>query len=153
MIKFLPYHAGHLDLLNAKPEDLERYGIINSGMKNALADNGISFTVVADGRVLLVGGIMLYTEKTGYGWTIVGQYAKDYGIGIFRAVKKHLESMMDDLQLHRIETSNLKDATDHHKWCRLLGFVEEGPLSCYDDLGRDYIRFAKTRGAKWAGQQ
>lgn len=146
MIKLLPYDKAHLDLLAPTDADIARYGDVSQFMENPLADHGICFTAVADGRVLVVGGILMTTMHTGYGWTIVSKYAPDYGIEVFRVVKNQLESMMRDFQLHRIETANLADAVEHHRWCRLLGFREEGPLWQYDDKKRDYVRFAKFMG-------
>lgn len=143
MIRLVPFDRAHLDLFEAKEADIERYGDISKKMDNPLADHGICFTAIADGRILVVGGILVATLHTGYGWTFVSKHASQYGLRVFRTVKRQLESMMHDLQLHRIETANLKDATEHHRWSGLLGFVEEGPLWQYDDQKRDYIRFAK----------
>lgn len=145
-IRLVPYEKAHLDLLEANPADIERYGGISKMQDDPLAEHGICFTAISDGRILVVGGILMVTMHTGYGWTIVSKYAKDYGRDVFRVVKNQLESMMKDLQLHRIETANLADAPEHHRWCRLLGFREEGPLWHYDDKKRNYIRFAKFMG-------
>jgi RimJ/RimL family protein N-acetyltransferase len=143
MIKLLPYDKTHLDLLVLSDEDKARYGDVSQFMQNPLADHGICFTAVADGRVLVVGGILMVTLHTGYGWTILSKYAPSYGLAVFRTVKRQLETMMRDLKLHRIETANLADAIEHHRWCELLGFRQEGILWQYDDEKRDYLRFAK----------
>lgn len=139
----LPFSKAHLALLDPREEDIARYGQIDEFMNNPLADEGICFTAVADGRVLVVGGILMVSMHTAYGWTIIGRHAFKHGRAVFYAVKQQLESIMRDFELHRVETSNLADAKDHHRWSKLLGFEEEGPLWQYDDQGRDYIRFAK----------
>jgi len=147
MIDLIPYHKAHMELLELSEADLSRYGDPTKFMNNALAEHGICFTAKSDGRVLVVGGILMTSMHTGIGWTMVSKYATLYGRSVLYTVKRQLENMMVDFQLHRIETANLKDATEHHRWCRLLGFREEGPLCQYDDQKRDYIRFAKIMGA------
>lgn len=146
MIKLIPFAFAHFDVFEPSPADVARYGEISSKMEHPMAEFGTSFTGVADGRVIAFGGILAVSKHTGFGWTMLGVHAKAYhGLELFRLVKRMLEQMMDDMSLHRIETANLQEAADHHKWCRALGFVEEGPMFQYDDEGRDYIRFAKLR--------
>lgn len=143
MIKLIPYAPAHMDILTPTAADLERYGELSSKIDNPLADHGISFTGLADGRVLFVCGILPVSRHTGFAWSIIGQHAPAHGLRVFRAIKRQMETMMETLTLHRVETANLVGATQHHRWCELLGFREEGPLWQYDDQGRDYIRFAK----------
>jgi hypothetical protein len=143
MINLIPYHRNHADIFIAKEEDLRRYGNIDLLLDSPLTQDGYCFTAVADGRIMAMGGVYPVSTHTGYCWTLISDYASFYGVGVFKTVKKQLETIMVDLKLHRVETSNLADAHDHHKWCKLLGFVEEGRMVCYDDQMRDYIRFAK----------
>lgn len=143
MMKLIPYDEAHVDLLELTEADQVRYGDVNKFMDNPLAKYGTNFTCIGDGRILVVGGIFQASVHTGYGWTMVSKFAPAAGRKVFYLVKKQLEAMMADMVIHRIETANLKDATEHHRWCRLLGFVEEGPLWQYDDQKRDYVRFAK----------
>lgn len=143
MIKLIPYHPEHLNLIEAKEEDIARYGEINGDTYIALSENGVAFTAIEDGRILVIGGILQTSMHTGYCWTLISKHASKGGVKVFRLVKNQLEAMMRDMKIHRVETSNLRDAVDHHKWCKLLGFEEEGILKKYDDRKRDYIRFAK----------
>lgn len=147
MIKLIPFDFAHFDIFEPSPADVARYGEISSKMDNPLAEYGNSFTAIADGRVIAFGGILAQTAHTGYGWTMLGVRIKDYGMEPCRMTRRLLNQMMDDMQLHRIETANLAEATEHHKWCKVLGFVEEGPMLQYDDQKRDYIRFAKVKGS------
>lgn len=142
-MKVIPYEAAHMDLFEQRPEDIKRYGKFSSENEFQMAKFGTCFTVIIDGRIVLMGGILQVSVHTGHCWTMVSTYAPGHGIQLFRALKRHLEAMMRDMKLHRIETSNQADAAEHHKWCKLLGFQEEGLMRYYDDEKRDYIRFAK----------
>lgn len=143
MMRVLPFQRAHLDLIELSDADIERYGNMTSESENPLADYGINFTAVWDGRVMLVGGVMNASQRTGYAWTMVSRRAHVCGFKLARGVKAHLENMMRDMGIHRVETANLADAFDHHKWCKMLGFKSEGVMWQYDDKKRDYLRFSK----------
>lgn len=146
MIKIIPYSTEHMDLFEQRECDVARYGKLDSDYSNPFAEHGVAFTAVEDGRILIVGGIMHFTENTGRCWTLVSKYAENRGVALVRVTKSKLESLMETMHLHRVETCNIADAEDHHKWCRLLGFTFEGIMRCYDDQKRDYHRYAKFRG-------
>ena len=146
MIDLIPYDAAHMDLFEQSDDDIERYGEINKEMSLPMAEHGTCFTAIKDGRILCVGGVLQVSKHTGHCWTMVSVHAKDHGKAVLHCVKTQLETMMRSMGLHRVETSNLFNATDHHKWCRALGFKEEGVMMYYDDKGRHYKRFAKFSG-------
>ena len=145
MTKLLPYDSAHLDLFEQLPEDIKRFGKYDSQTPFPLGEYGTNFTAVANGQILVVGGVLQMSLRTGKCWTMLSKYGKQKPIAAFLTVKKQLESLMETMNLHRVETANLKEATEHHEWCRLLGFVEEGEMPLYDDQGRTYIGFAKYR--------
>lgn len=143
MMQMVKYDAAHMDIFVQKPKDIEYYGRFTSETENPMAEYGTCFTAIKDGRVLVVGGVLQTSVHTAKCWTMVSRYAPEYGLEVFRLVKKQLEAMMETMQLYRVETANIKEAEEHHKWCRLLGFKAEGEMPMYDDRKRTYIRFAK----------
>jgi hypothetical protein len=146
MMRIIPFDFEHVDIFEQSPEDIERYGLMTSESPMPMAEYGQAFTGIHDGRVLIMGGIMLTSERTAKCWTIVSKHAKNYGVLVFHQTRRLLENMMDDMKLHRLETANLKDAHEHHRWCRLLGFKAEGDMPMYDDQKRTWVRFGKVRG-------
>lgn len=146
MMRVIPFDFDHVDIFEQTPEDIEHFGKITSESPNPMAEHGTGFTAIADGRIIIMGGILQTSLHTGKCWTMVSRYAKEYGAEVLRKTKEQLENMMQDMNLHRLETSNLKEAEAHHRWCNLLGFTEEGEMPCYDDQKRTWVRFAKIRG-------
>lgn len=146
MMRVIPFDFEHLDLFEQRDDDVARYGKKDSSSAIPLAQHGTAFTGIYDGRILVMGGIMLTSNHTGKCWTMVSKYAAEYGAMVFRATKRMIDMMMADMHLHRLETVNLKDAPDQLRWCKLLGFVEEGEMPYYDDEKRTHIRMAKIRG-------
>lgn len=142
-IKIVPFMPDHMDLFCQRKEDIPKYGRITSDYVRQMAEDGVCYTALKDGRILVVGGVLQTSIKTGYCWTLFSEYSQGFGLPLLRLAKKNLENMMRDMGLHRVETSNLASAEEHHRWCKILGFKEEGRMPYYDDKGREYIRFGK----------
>lgn len=142
-IKAIPFDMAHLDIIAPRDDDVKRYGEISSTMVHPMAELSVAWSGVYDGRILFCGGIFQCSEKTAHCWTLISKYAEEFPIPVARSIKDQLEAVMNDMGLHRVETANIIDALNHHKWCKLLGFHEEGEMPYYDDQGRTYIRFAK----------
>lgn len=147
-MKLIPFEIEHLDLFEMRDEDKKHYGDCTPKHFTLMSDNAVCFTAIHDGRIMVCGGIIPQTENTGYCWTFCSVYAKEEPRLVINTVRNQLEAMMQTMKMHRVETANLKDAHDHHKWCIALGFKDEGILRYYDDEKRDYIRFAKY----WEGK-
>lgn len=146
MMRVIPFDFDHVDIFEQTPEDVALFGLMTSESPNPMAEHGIAFTAIEDGRILVMGGILQTSAHTGKCWTAISKYAQLHGANVFRQTKQHLENMMEDMRLHRLETANLKEAETHHRWCKLLGFTEEGEMPCYDDKKRTWVRYAKLRG-------
>jgi hypothetical protein len=103
-----------------------------------------AYTAVHDGRILVVGGIFKFSEKTGGAWTIFSRHADAYPVASAKLVRRMFNGMIADKGLHRVVTWNLVTAAAHHKWCKWLGFELEGPARKFDDQGRDYMQYARV---------
>lgn len=143
MIELIPFKAEHLELFTQTEEDKKRYGVFSDEIAQGMEELGVAFTAVDDGRILVVGGVLLIDNVKGHCWTMVSKYAAGYGISVLRVVKGQLESIMETHGLHRVETANIADATEHHRWCELLGFEREGEMRFFDERKRTYVRYAK----------
>lgn len=146
MMRVIPFDFAHVDIFEQTDDDIANYGKMDSKSPNPLAEYGIAFSGVHEGRVLIMGGVMQQSEHTAKGWTMISKHAAQYGVKVFFQTKTVIENIMDDMKLHRLETANLACAEYQHRWCELLGFVREGEMPYYDDKKRTYIRFAKLRG-------
>lgn len=137
----------HLDLFAWRDEDLETYGA-RSELVDVLisaAEKGECWTGIYDGRIVVIGGVLPYTEKTGYCFTIFSEHADRHRTATARATRRMFESMVDTMGLHRIVTYNRIGAHEHNKWCEWLGFKREGVVEKFDDAGNDYVQYALVR--------
>lgn len=142
-MKLIPYKKDHWDLFQCQEYDLKSFDANGFDSIKLAAEHGMFFSLIDDGRIIVIGGILQVSQHTGHCVTIVSDYAKGYGVRLVKIIKNQLENIMKDMRIHRVETSNLEDATKQHQWCGLLGFQSEGFMRHYDDKKRNYIRFAK----------
>lgn len=141
-MKLVDFQFEHLDLFDWRPEEMKMYNV-GSELVRALAaaEKGECFTAMHDGRVLVIGGIIKQSAKTGYAFTIFSAHAAKYPVTAARLVKRMFSRMVEDMGLHRIVTWNMLEASSHHKWCEWLGFKLEGVARKFDDEGNDYIQY------------
>lgn len=146
-VELKPFCFEHLDLFAWREDDLKTYGI-RSEIMDALtraADKGECWTALVDGRILVIGGIIPITKKTGYCFTLFSEYASRHKIGAARTVRRMFEGIFADFNLHRVVTFNRIGAHEHSRWCEWLGFKLEGRVEKFDDDGNDYWQYALTR--------
>lgn len=103
-----------------------------------------AYTALHDGRILVVGGIFKFSEKTGGAWNIFSRHADAHPVAVARMMHRMFLKVAQDHGLHRLVTWNLKDMAAHHRWCEWMGFEREGVARKFDDKGRDYLQYAKV---------
>lgn len=141
-VQLLNFQFEHLELFTWRDDDFKTYNI-NSEFVRALAnaEKGDCYTAVYQGRIIVIGGILPLSGKTGYCFTLFSKYA---GISAAKIVKRMFDNMVEDMGLHRVVTYNRADAQRHNDWVEWLGFKEEGICRKFDDEGNDYVQYAKV---------
>ncbi len=145
-IRIIPFQPEHLDIFDWRETENQMYNTgsdLTRRLTSAMQAGGDMFeawTMVYDGRILVMGGIFKVSEKTGYCWTIFSRW--NAPLSAVRAVRARFMEMISRMGLHRLTTFNLKGQDGHHRWCAFLGFTAEGTERKFDDEGRDYVRYA-----------
>lgn len=137
----------HLDLFCWKEEDKEAYGISSEFLDSLLGaeEKGVSYTLVGEGRILVIGGIVPVSKHTARCFTIFSKYAENHKLAVAKAVRRKFYGMIDGMGLHRVTTYNRLEAKAHHKWCEWLGFKRECIAEKYDDEGNDYVQYGMVK--------
>lgn len=141
-MKLVEFQFEHLELFDWREEEKRMYNV-GSDFVRALvnAEKGECYTAMHDGRILVIGGIIKLSAKTGYAFTMFSSHAEKAPIPAAKLVKRMFSRMVEDMGLHRITTYNLIEAVRHHKWCEWLGFEKEGIVRKFDDEGKDYVQY------------
>jgi hypothetical protein len=145
-MKLVGFCFEHLALFDWREEEREMYNVGSEFVKALLTleEKGDCYTAMHDGRILVIGGIVRQSTKTGYAFTMFSSHAEKYPTVAAKLVKRMFDRMIEDMGLHRVVTYNLLSAEKHHKWCEWLGFKREGICQKFDDEGRDYVQYGKV---------
>lgn len=145
-MKLVDFQFEHLALFDWRDEEKKMYNV-DSAMMQALLTvekKGEAYTALHDGRILVIGGIVPLSKKTGYAFTLFSQHADQSPHAAARLVRRMFRGMVEDMGLHRVVTYNLEAALVHHRWCEWLGFSYEGRLLKFDDDGNTYVQYGRV---------
>lgn len=107
-----------------------------------LVDNSICAAYLIEDIVIAIIGYVELWEGVVEVWILPSKHLKKYAKSFIRGAKVALRVIMEDNNLHRVQTHSLADpATD--SWMRHMGFVCEGTLVGYTQNRHDYRMWAK----------
>lgn len=148
-MRLIDFQFEHLELFDWREEEYKMYNVGSEFVKALLAveTRGECYTAMHNGQILVIGGILRHSEKTGYAFTMFSKHAENNVVASARLVKRMFSRMIEDMGLHRVVTYNLEKAERHHKWCEWLGFVREDRdgIKNYDDEGNTYFQYGLVR--------
>lgn len=145
-MKLVEFQFEHMELFDWREEDRKMYNVGSDFIRILIsAEKKEVYTAMHDGRIMVIGGIIPTSKKTGNAFTIFSAHADRAPLAAARTVKRMFTRMMEDMGLHRITTMNLLEAERHHKWCEWLGFKREGVIRKYDDEGKDYVQYGLVK--------
>lgn len=137
----ITFHPNHFDLLEIR--DREK-NVISLEVINAIASEGVAFSIVFKGVFLAVIGMTQIWNGVAVAYVVPSVYAKKYPVPFVRTVKRMLESTEKAMNLHRIQTDSFDDE-ETNKWMMFLGFHDEGVMKQFSPLKEDYRRWARYR--------
>ena len=111
-----------------------------------LAPGTVSGALIGDGRVLAAGGLIPQVPGRALAWLMLSAAARrGERVLALRQVQTVLAERHADPAFRRIEMF----VRAAEPWCgsfgQLMGFEREGLLRAWDELGRDYVLFARVR--------
>lgn len=145
----LEFKTEHLECMDIR--EIERNSIFSdpniSGRLSVLASEGFAYTLLEDGRIIACGGICPIMPGVATAWIIPSEWVPQYSKTFVKVVKAQIDKMMEDMNLHRVETTCVDDEL-HSKWMEHIGFECEGVKKWYDSNKNNYKIFAKLRGVQ-----
>lgn len=142
MIQVVRFKAEHLSQLMEQEATQYLRAYLTPAHIAALEQSPHSMTGLADGRVVICGGVVEYWPNRGEAWAIIDQNCKEHFTAIHNAVKRFFEVC----PLRRIEAAVDIGFEAGHRWMRLLGFELEAPvLRAYRPEGGDCSLYARVK--------
>lgn len=143
IMKLVEFQFEHLDLFEFRDEEKDIYNVGSEFMQAIIkaGERGEVYTAIHDGRILVIGGVIPRSKKTGYAFTFFSKHANAAPITAAKLVKRMFVRLMEDMKLHRVTTYNMVKMPAHSRWCEWLGMEKEGLIRRMDDAGNDYYQY------------
>lgn len=144
--RLIPFDVEHLACMDLRDVELRNFFQLDDAIPrlDSMKEIGAAWTMIHDGRVLCCGGVVPMMPGTATAWIVPSIWVNDYPRVFAKVVRERLDQLMEDMNLHRMETVCLQDEL-HTRWMGWLGFEKEGVRRQYDAQKNDYIQWARLR--------
>jgi len=145
MIKVRKFRPIDLAEFEIRKEDRHRFGGQGKQGILELTELGESYTMSWDNEILAVGGVVFYKPDFGEAWIACTRLIDMYPMAAFRAVKRLLDNLFDELGLNRLQATANCDRLKAQVFVEHLGFQREGRLRNYGPNKSDYYMYSRIR--------
>jgi hypothetical protein len=143
-MKLVPFRPEHLAQIRLTERDMKLMVGINP---LPMLQAGPAFTLLNEKSVIAIGGIAMLWRGVGEAWAIPSTEVEKHPLAFHRVIKKMIDIIQQNKNLHRVQASINEDHEKSHKWVKALGFKREGKMNGYGPNGENFIRYARVR--KW----
>ena len=105
---------------------------------------GNAWTLFSPEGIVCIAGVFPTWPGVGTAWSFTSELVKKYPLSYFKATKKMMEAIADDMGLHRIQTVTRAEDETASRWACHLGFELEGTMKRYSPDGKDCLMFARV---------
>ncbi len=101
------------------------------------------YTALLDGRIMMVGGIMMKWEGVGEAWAFMTEDVRNNLIESYRCLTEMFDVLIKEKQLRRVEASARADFLPGQNMLEHLGFEYEGCKKQHSRDGIDVFIYGK----------
>ena len=140
-----PEHFELIDPQENQPMSLENIKILKESGETLDHLMEYGSTGFYGDQILGCSGVIKVWPKRAYAWAILDKSSAGSNmIWVHDWVSSFLDSHQPD-PFTRVEMSVLQSFRQAHRWAKMLGFISEGIMRCYDQYGQDYSMYARIR--------
>jgi len=140
-MRIIPFKQHHLEIIELQESQAYLGSWVTPDIAKALEAH-ISFTGIANDKVIACAGMIKRSECWGTLWAYLSKDAGKHLISIHKASRKLIEGSM----LKRIDTTVDCEFEAGHRWMKLLGFeMEAERMRCYRPDGGDSSLYARIK--------
>jgi hypothetical protein len=135
----------HCDYLRSKTPEFTYPGSSEAYVKSITENLSPARTVIhSSNEILFSLGQYIKWPGVAESWTILPESTRlKYPKILHKATLELLDLGYKQYGFHRIETTVLAGFDAGHRWAKHLGFINEGPMYCYDSNKQTHYRYAK----------
>jgi RimJ/RimL family protein N-acetyltransferase len=145
MIELVPFKPEHM--ANIKKEDIDAKILvfINDLDQRAeyYAQAGPCFTMLLDGAVMAIGGVIQFWQGSGEAWMMVSPEGRRKGLSLYKHMSLFLDTCFNKYGFHRIQACIVNEHKEAHKCAFRLGFIPEGMMIHYGPNKENYVRYVR----------
>jgi len=105
----------------------------------------LSGTVLIDGEICGMMGIVKLWNGVGEVWLKPGTRARKHKFTFIRTVRKYLNILMDVRKIHRLEAKCITLNEKHNKFLKVIGFKKESVIPQYGPNKQDFTLYSILR--------
>ena len=105
--------------------------------------DGPAFTAWQAQTLVGCAGVMIPWSGLGYAWAVVTDAARQSPRAIHRATREHLDQIIREHGLRRVEASVQADVPRNVKWARALGFDVESEMKGWGPKGETFLKMVR----------
>lgn len=135
------FRREHLEALTLQPAQAAWMGVVTPEQARILEENGESWSLFLDGRIVGCGGTLDLGGGRAEAWALLDHHARTGMLAATRAVRR----FFDVSPYRRIEAVTKASFEPGAKWAKMLGFCFEGSMAAYCDDGSDALRWALVK--------
>lgn len=144
MIVETAFKREHYEALVDSPVTAYMRKFVTPELLTALENNPHSRTILADGKPIAIGGLIIHHPGRAETWAIVDQKCRQHFLALHKLVKR----VLGRARLRRIEAIVHNDYPQGHRWVKLLGFkCEAENMRAYSVEGKDASLYAMVTEA------
>jgi len=145
MIEIIPFKPEHMVGIEKSDTDQDVFVFLSGLNERAeqYAKSGPSITMIEDGTILAVGGVVKFWEGVGEAWMMISPEGRKKGLSLFRHMNGLLDYCFTEHKFHRIQASILFSHKEAHRCVMRLGFIPEGMMVRYGPNKENYVRYAR----------
>ena len=102
-----------------------------------------TFSAVFDGRVVAIGGLIIFFQGTAEAWLFCDKSIKQCGFWFVRAIRRQLDRLALEYGLHRVQAVVSKEFKNGLKLVFSVGFQPECELKGYFGVKKNAYLFCK----------
>ncbi|MBO6782241.1 MAG: hypothetical protein JJ899_03070 [Alphaproteobacteria bacterium] len=144
-MQIVNFQADHLHAVEPQTAQADVVNYIDAIDRQMLAARGMSFSALADGKIVGCAGVVELWPGVGQAWAVLSREALDEPITLTRAVLRELERIRRERSLHRVQATVADGHGAGARWLAFMGFEVEGLLINYGPGGRgDHWMYGMT---------
>ena len=104
--------------------------------------SGDAVTGVHEGKILGVGGCVLWWPGVAEGWYALSEHVDNHKVSAVLCLNRMIEELVKRHNLHRLQTTIRTDFEHAIKLVEFVGFSFEGTLKAYTEDKKDVYMYA-----------